>query len=95
MKFRKKPVVVEAMLFDGTEENFNQIWAWACPSDDTLESPVHCGNHDDGSDDYTELSVRTWEGDVTAHPGEWIIKGTRGEFYPCKPEAFADSYEPA
>ena len=37
----------------------------------------------------------TVEGDHTALPGDWIIRGVKGEFYPCKPDIFAATYEPA
>ena len=39
------------------------------------------------------LTLRTLEGFVYAHPGDWIIKGIKGEFYPCKPDIFDLSYE--
>lgn len=94
-RFRKKPVVIEAVQFTGEKDNFNAIWDWACPSNDTLQSPVHCGNQEDGSDDYTVLYVQTLEGSVLTRPGDWIIKGTAGEFYPCKPGIFDVVYEPA
>lgn len=40
------------------------------------------------------LTIRTLEGDMTANKGDWIIKGVQGEFYPCKPDIFAATYEP-
>jgi hypothetical protein len=41
-----------------------------------------------------ELTVATLEGPLHASPGDWIIKGVKGEFYPCKPDIFAQTYEP-
>src|SRR5262249_38685248 len=41
------------------------------------------------------IVIPTLEGDMTADPGDWIIKGVQGEFYPCKPGIFAATYEPA
>lgn len=41
-----------------------------------------------------KLLVATLEGPLTASPNDWIIKGTKGEFYPCKPDIFTDIYEP-
>jgi hypothetical protein len=38
--------------------------------------------------------IATLEGDMTASPGDWIIKGVKGEFYPCKPDIFEATYEP-
>lgn len=40
------------------------------------------------------LDVKTLEGMVTAIPNDWIIKGIKGEFYPCKPDIFEATYEP-
>lgn len=40
------------------------------------------------------LFIHTLEGDMKASPGDWIIKGLRGEFYPCKPDVFEQKYEP-
>lgn len=41
-----------------------------------------------------DLVVHTWEGDMRASAGDWIITGVAGEVYPCKPEIFAETYEP-
>jgi hypothetical protein len=43
--------------------------------------------------DYIELTIPTLEGDHVARHGDWIIKGVKGEFYPCKPDIFAATYE--
>ena len=40
-----------------------------------------------------ELKIETLEGDMTVSPGDWIIKGVQGEFYPCKPDIFEATYE--
>ena len=86
MKFRKKPVVVEAMQYDG--QNGPEISFWA-----------HRGGHPQMNaiirQGHMCLFIRTLEGDMTASPGDWIIKGVKGEFYPCKPDIFAATYEPA
>lgn len=76
-KFRKKPVVIEAMQFFGS-------------SYDTLEEFVG-GNAQfrDG-----ELIIATLEGALRAAPMDWIIKGVKGEFYPCKPDIFDATYDP-
>jgi hypothetical protein len=42
----------------------------------------------------SEMIVATLEGEMTARPGDWIIRGIAGELYPCKPEIFEKSYEP-
>lgn len=83
MKFRKKPVVIEAMQF--TEETKNQVFNWvSCTREvawDALGKPA--------------MLIATLEGDMMAMQGDWIIKGVQGEFYPCKPDIFAATYEPA
>jgi hypothetical protein len=48
----------------------------------------------DGWDWGDRLSIETLEGVMTAQLGDWIIKGVKGEFYPCKPDIFAATYEP-
>ena len=79
-KFRKKPVVIEAKRWTG--DNTNEI----------LEFVEQNGY-------YTELNgipligIFTLEGKVYASKLDWIIKGVQGEFYPCKPEIFEQTYE--
>lgn len=89
-RYRKRPVVVEAIQFDG--QNFDEIYEWARGDKSEADAPVvleGCG------EDPNHLAVETPEGSMSAFPGHWIIKGTAGEFYPCKPEIFAEIYEPA
>ncbi len=81
-KFRKKPVVIEAVQFDGT---FPQGFFG------TFEPRV-TGHRSAGN--ATWLTIPTLEGDMTVQEGDWIIKGVQGEFYPCKPDIFAATYEP-
>lgn len=76
-KFRKKPVVIEAVLYHGI--NFDEI-------ENFVGGDAEFHNK--------ELVVATLEGPLHASPGDWIIKGTKGEFYPCKPDIFTDIYEP-
>ena len=80
-KFRKKPVVIEAMLF--TNEAKNRVFNWVtgdrAPAFDAGGSPV--------------LKIETLEGTMTAVIGDWIIKGVEGEFYPCKPSVFDATYD--
>lgn len=42
-----------------------------------------------------DLAIQTLEGQMVARPGDWIIKGVKGEIYPCKPDIFEATYEPA
>ena len=81
-KFRKKPVVIEAMQFtDETKDQvFNFVTCTCYPAWDGNGNPA--------------LSIQTLEGDMIATLGDWIIKGVNGEFYPCKPDIFEKTYEP-
>ena len=82
MKYRKKPVVVEAVEFTG--------WNWAeCyqfMSDDVLLFPQELRRQE-------TIEIETLEGTMTANIGDYIIKGIKGEFYPCKPDIFKATYE--
>jgi hypothetical protein len=80
-KFRKKPVVIEARQYDG--KNGMELLAWSHGAE--LE--------EDFMGDYIE--IKTLEGTMRANKGDWIIKGVKGEFYPCKPDIFTATYEPA
>lgn len=86
-RFRKKPVVIEAMQWTGG--NSRELCAF-CP---TL---ITTGIDDDGAE-YNRLNplVPTLEGQMMCKVGDWIIKGVKGEFYPCKPDIFEATYEPA
>ncbi len=85
MKFRKRPVVIEAMQF--TDETKDAVFSWV--------RGEHYNTH--GTRDKAgnpTLSICTLEGDMTASLGDWIIRGVQGEFYPCKPDIFQATYEP-
>lgn len=86
--YRKKPVEVEARQNDGTEACARKILAWADPQTHgrTFAVPKK------GTDEWTVV-IETLEGAMAADPGDWVICGTRGEFYPCKPGPFADTFE--
>lgn len=79
LRFRKKPVVIEALHYEGTfpldwlgfHDSVNKV-----PGEDVLE-------------------INTLEGVMRVDLGDWIIKGVKGEFYPCKPDVFEATYEPA
>lgn len=87
-KYRKKPIVIEAMQFDGTYESALEITEmWDGVYCETMD--VHHGEEWTG-----KLCVNTLEGHMTCSPGDWIILGVSGEFYPCKDHIFQASYEP-
>jgi len=96
MKYRKKPVIIEAVQLKWTTwgelcDFLGDIISEENPRRNTSEYSDTCG--EEGP--YIELTIPTLEGDHTAKHGDWIIKGVKGEFYPCKPDIFAATYEPA
>lgn len=91
-KFRKRPVQIEAMQWDGTAEGATPIIDWILSGGGTASfrcvDPNGC-EAGDGSEHV--LAITTLEGTMQAGPGWWVIKGIKGEFYPCKPDIFAQS----
>lgn len=81
MKFRKRPVVIDAIRWDGTTKTLDAI---ADVSGDRFGRGV------DGS----TLLIATLEGVMTLRVGDWLIRGVAGEVYPCKHEIFMETYEP-
>ena len=79
--YRKKPVVIEAWQWDGISTDSERP--------DWMRGKV-TANHQEQI-----LKVSTLEGDMTASTGDWIIKGVKGEVYPCKDEIFSATYDPA
>lgn len=90
-KYRKKPVVIEAMRFDGTPATGSPIIDWALSSDVTIS--FWCEDGEQCRKESHVLQVRTLEGTMTALPGDWIIRGVQGEFCPCKPDIFEATYD--
>jgi len=96
-KFRKKPVEIEAMRLhaETSESDFldpntrahAEIAGWMMGSG-FRDFKVHGDRRPFG------LLIHTLEGDMLADPGDWIIRGVQGEFYPCKPDIFEATYEP-
>lgn len=81
MKFRKKPVIIDAVLWDGSAEALAALSVIGLHRDDFyLNRP---------------FEITTLEGDMLCSLGDWVIKGVKGEFYPCKPDIFEMTYEPA
>jgi len=90
MKFRKKPVVIEAFQMTKERRWDNSEWPeWLHEAWDTEdEGSLYCV---DGSD---QLLIDTLEGALKVSWGDWIIRGVHGELYPCKPDIFEETYEP-
>ena len=81
--YRKKPVVIEAREF--TVESMRDVAAW-CEGE---------WRYEDGDESKPYIAIQTLEGRMTADVGDFIIRGVKGEHYPCKPDIFAQTYEPA
>lgn len=88
-KFRKKPVVIEAIQWDGTAHSTVTIQQFIGQELNLKENP-------NGSvRDRFFLMIPTLESPHEASIGDWIIKGVNGEFYPCKNDIFEKTYEPS
>lgn len=84
-KFRKKPVEIEAYQLDGRITNQPPFWLWQAINRGEVTHPAG---------EPLSCVIRTLEGEMTAHEGDWIIQGVKGEIYPCKPDIFEATYEP-
>jgi hypothetical protein len=82
--YRKKPVEIEARMWTGS--NWHEMLQWIKWEGGYDVAPV-------SSPDGSRLIIKTLEGHMTADMGDWIIKGVKGEFYPCKPDIFEATYE--
>ncbi len=88
--FRKKPVVIEAWQWDGTEDSlWNDAPEWL-PVRTQLDGEGTAAYEDDIG---PRLAIGTLEGVHLASPHDWIIKGVKGEIYACKPDIFEATYE--
>lgn len=85
--YTKKPVTIEARQLE--RGNGAELAGW---SGGTWHSLYGRG---DNSEDISHVAINTLEGWHRADLGDWIIKGVKGEFYPCKPDIFEMTYEPA
>ena len=96
-KFRKKPVTVEARQLVGTTAEQHDVYLWIERNtqgsfDPLAETVPATGVSIDPATGF--LLIATLEGVMQAKPGDWIIQGVQGEFYPCKPDIFDTTYEP-
>jgi hypothetical protein len=86
-KYRKKPVVIEAVQFTGSGDSCTEVTMFLGGS--------HSGNQRWNSTTNTGGVIVTLEGEMAFVPGDWIIRGVKGEFYPCRDDIFQATYEPA
>lgn len=90
MKYRKKPVVIEAFQLERRELNWPQ-WAHDALTENIIISHNTGKWHNPSEETY--LTIKTLEGDHKASLGDFIIQGIKGEIYPCKPDIFEATYE--
>jgi hypothetical protein len=79
-KYTKKPVMIEAVIYDG--QNLAEIKDF-------------CGENNLIAEEGYSVAIVTLEGNMVIRPGDYVIKGVEGEFYRCKPEIFAQTYDEA
>ena len=84
MKFRKKPVEIEAIQF--TRLNWEEVKEFTNNTAFSLVIERHISGE-------CSCLIPTLEGNMLANENDWIIKGVKGEFYPCKPDIFDLTYE--
>jgi hypothetical protein len=81
-QYRKKPVIIEALQWDGTWEDAGKIVDFC--QGKAFETQPPTGRY---------LMIHTLEGNMKVCPKDFVIKGVKGEFYPCKPDIFEATYE--
>lgn len=99
-QYRKKPVVVEAVQLTAADFNWQAGWDGLPfrPLPQWVVDAVESGALVPGTPhntDYSQWRVTTLEGEHWGSPGDWLIRGVAGELYFCKPDIFAETYEPA
>lgn len=93
-RYRKKPVEVQAMQWDGTPDAATPIIDWVLQNGGTAR--FSCAQPDSGPckpEKPHTIAIDTLEGAMHTSPGDFVIRGVNGEFYPCKPDIFAKTYE--
>lgn len=93
-RYKKKPVVVEAILLEATPASVKKVLEFMGQKVDT-----QCNAASDAFERYcnsvftTGMNIHTLEGILKASVGDYVIRGIGGEFYPCKPDIFMETYE--
>lgn len=90
-KYRKKPVVIEAVQWNGDNELELKEFVGENLIIDLIREPLITENGIIPK--WVELKIKTLEGTMDVSNGDYVIKGIKGEFYPCKPDIFESSYE--
>ena len=92
MKYRKKPIVIEAFCFDGdliASHGGYYVPDWAAEAHQRGE--LYYDSFEDGPP--CDLFIKTLEGHMHVQVGDYVIQGVKGEIYPCKPDIFEATYE--
>jgi len=89
MKYRKKPVVIEAVKWDGFNLQEIKDFVGKHLQYTICDTAYQAGK----GKPHVDMAIHTLEGDHTCSVGDYIIKGVQGEFYPCKPDIFEETYE--
>ena len=92
MRFRKRPVEIEAWLFAPGEQQ--PRWLREAINRGTVYFSLKGGDDDPRTPTGEGYLIKTLEGTMLAEHGDWIIQGVKGEIYPCKPDIFAMTYAP-
>lgn len=92
MKFRKKPVVVEAMKWTGFNYTESEQFCGEELAKGKYEDATGPGCWPPPYETAVKL-ISTLEGTMKCQPGDWIVKGVKGECYPVKPDIFEETYE--
>ncbi len=87
-KFRKKPVIIEAIQWDGTEETYKKIHDWS-------NGQAYIGVEKMWSRVVPVLMIKTPTGETMVLKGDWVIKDKKGWLHSCGPRIFEQTYEPA
>lgn len=98
MRVRKKPVEVEAVQLSW--KTWNELADFIGDNSNIFSHPDYTAYESEGYSDtcgetppFIEMAIPTLEGTMIARHGDWIIRGVKGEFYPCKPEVFNATYD--
>lgn len=102
-KYRKKPVEIEAMLFAGNNADTHAVFCWIerntlgsydTNARDENGDRLPCPESGVSIDAETgQMVIATLEGEMSVSLGDYVIRGVQGEFYPCKPDIFAVTYD--
>lgn len=94
-KFRKRPIVIEAIQWDGTSEGATPIIDWMRRHGTTARylcsDPIRCNDND--GDTPHHIAIDTLEGTMSATVGDWVVRGIANEFYPCKDDIWRATTE--